>query len=51
MQAASAFNMAPILVRTGKGRETELSLSEKLKCKTIVFNNLRSAVRWILAQK
>ena len=51
MQAASAFNMAPILVRTGKGRETELSLSEKLKCKTIVFNNLRSAVRWILTQK
>ena len=51
MQAASAFNMAPILVRTGKGRETELSLSEKLKFKTIVFNNLKSAVRWILAQK
>ena len=51
LQAAWAFNMDPILVRTGKGRETELSLSKKLKSRTLVFDNLKSAVSWILAQK
>ena len=51
LQAASAFNMTPILVRTGNGRETELLLCEKLKSETIVFNELMSAVSWILTQK
>ena len=51
LQAASAFNMSPILVRTGKGRETELSLSGKLKHKTSVFDDLKSAVSWILVQE
>ena len=50
LQAAWAFNMTPILVRTGKGLETELSLSNKQKSRTLVFNNLKSAVDWILAQ-
>ena len=51
LHAAWAFNMAPILVRTGKGRETESSLSRKLKSRTLVFDNLKSAVNWILAKE
>ena len=51
LQTAWAFNMNPILVRSGKGRETELSLSKKLKSRALVFDNLKSAVNWILAQK
>ena len=48
LQAASSFNMEPILVRTGKGRQTELSLSKKVRDKTHIFNNLESAVNWVL---
>ena len=48
LQAATSFNMEPILVRTGKGRQTEVSLSEEIRNQTRIFNNLESAVNWIL---
>ena len=51
LQAACSFNMKPILVRTGNGRQTELSLSKKIKDKTFTFNDLESAVNWILKKK
>ena len=51
LQAASSFNMKPILVRTGNGRQTELSLSKKIKDKTFTFNDLESAVNWILKKR
>ena len=51
LQAASSFNMKPILVRTGNGRQTELSLSKKIRDKTMIFNDLESAVNWILKKR
>ena len=51
LQAASSFNMEPILVRTGNGRQTELSLSKKIRDKTAIFNDLESAVNWILKKR
>ena len=51
LQAACSFNMKPILVRTGNGRQTELSLSKEIKEKTLTFNDLESAVNWILKKR
>ena len=50
LQAALAFRMRPILVRTGKGRETELSLKGRIKVDTPVFDNLEAATNWVLAE-
>ena len=51
LQAATSFNMEPILVRTGKGRQTEISLSKEIRDKTAIFNDLESAVNWILKKR
>ena len=50
LQAAVAFQMKPVLVRTGKGRDTELSLKGRLKVETPVFDNLEAAADWVLAE-
>ena len=50
LQAAVAFQMKPVLVRTGKGRDTELSLTGRLKLETPVFDNLEEAADWVLAK-
>ena len=49
LQAAVAFQMKPVLVRTGKGRDTELCLTGRLKLETTVFDNLEAAADWVLA--
>ena len=51
LQAATSFNMEPILVRTGKGRQTEVSLSEEIRNQTRIFDDLESAVNWILKKQ
>ena len=51
LQAATSFNMEPILVRTGKGRQTEVSLSEEIRNQIRIFNDLESAVNWILKKQ
>ena len=48
LQAATSFNMKPILVRTGNGRKTEVALSKEIRDQTRIFNDLESAVNWIL---
>ena len=48
LQAATSFNMEPILVRTGNGRQTEIALSKEIRDQTLIFNDLESAVTWIL---
>ena len=48
LQAANSFNMEPILVRTGNGRQTEIALSKEMRDQTRIFNDLKSAVSWIL---
>ena len=40
--------MEPILVRTGNGRQTEIALSKEIRDQTRIFNDLESAVTWIL---
>ena len=50
LQTAVAFQMRPLLVRTGKGRDTELSLTGRLKLETPVFDNLEEAADWVLAK-
>lgn len=50
LETALAFNMAPILVRTGKGHNTESNLNEELRESTAIFDDLKSAVSWILVQ-
>ena len=50
LQTAVAFQMRPLLVRTGKGRDTELSLTGRLKLETPVFDNLEAAADWVLAE-
>lgn len=44
LQAARAFNMQPVLVRTGKGAETAATLPREFLGSTPVFNNLAAAV-------
>tara|TARA_Y100001970_G_scaffold148685_1_gene182627 strand:- start:1606 stop:2178 length:573 start_codon:yes stop_codon:yes gene_type:complete len=51
LQAATSFNMKPILVRTGNGRQTESSLSKEIRDQTRIFNDLESAVNWILKKQ
>ena len=48
LQAATSFNMEPILVRTGNGRQTEIALSKEMRDQTRIFNDLESAVTWML---
>ena len=49
MQAAEAFEMRPILVRTGKGGRTEKELCGALRGTIPVFDNLSSATKWIIS--
>ena len=51
LQAAASFNMEPLLVRTGNGRQTEVSLSKEIRDQTHIFNDLESAVNWILKKQ
>ena len=51
IQAAIAFQCAPVLVRTGKGLETEKYI-EREKCIPVpVFDNLADAVSRLLVKK
>ena len=49
MEAAEAFEMRPILVRTGKGGRTEKELCGALRGTIPVFDNLSSATKWIIS--
>ena len=49
LEAALAFGMKPVLVRTGNGSKTELNLDDKLRSSIAVFDDLDSATNWILA--
>lgn len=50
LQAATAYQMNPVLVRTGKGAETEVELGVSGLQTVPVFDNLLDAVQQILAQ-
>ena len=51
MEAAAAFEMRPILVRTGKGRDTEADLCRTLRRSIPIFNDLSAAAKWIINSK
>jgi D-glycero-D-manno-heptose 1,7-bisphosphate phosphatase len=50
LQAAAAYHMNPVLVRTGKGAGTENDLAEAGLQSVPVFDNLLDAVQQILGQ-
>lgn len=50
LQAATAYQMQPVLVRTGKGSETETQLSASGLKSVPVFDNLRQAVKELVCQ-
>jgi len=51
LEAAQAFEMRPILVRTGKGRDTEADLCRTLRRSIPIFNDLSAAAKWIINSK
>ena len=51
MEAAAAFEMRPILVRTGKGGRTETELSGDLRGAIPIFDDLSAATKWIISSK
>lgn len=48
LQAAVKAGCKPILVRTGKGAETEAQLSTELRDKTQIFDNLYDCSQWLI---
>ncbi len=48
VQAAVAYDMRPVLVRTGKGLKTESLLNAETKQKVPVYDNLRQAVEHLI---